>query len=154
MEGPRNVIADTFSRLLHSNMSSPLVEKKAASVVSSSESNNRNESSYSWLMDDKDIIVVCFFVFLAVCFFHKFQDWEWLPEVSHQRCVHYSKNPQDMASAREYINEALSIAMRAMKAAIHSTLGSSPGSLTFLGTCSLTFFWLLIGTRSLKDKNI
>ncbi len=31
---------------------------------------------------------------------------------------------------KEYINEALSIAMRAMRAAIHSTLGSSPGSLT------------------------
>jgi hypothetical protein len=36
-----------------------------------------------------------------------------------------------MASAKEYINEALSIAMHAIKAAIHSTLGSSPGSLTF-----------------------
>ncbi len=36
-----------------------------------------------------------------------------------------------MASAREYIDEALSIAMHAMKAAIHSTLGSSPGSLIF-----------------------
>jgi hypothetical protein len=36
-----------------------------------------------------------------------------------------------MASAKEYINEALSIAMHAMKAAINSTLGSSPGSLTF-----------------------
>ena len=36
-----------------------------------------------------------------------------------------------MASAKEYINEALSIAMHVMKAAIHSTLGSSPGSLTF-----------------------
>jgi hypothetical protein len=42
-----------------------------------------------------------------------------------------AKNPQDMASAKEYIYEALSIAMHAMKAAIHSTLGSSPGSLTF-----------------------
>jgi hypothetical protein len=39
--------------------------------------------------------------------------------------------PQDMANAKEYINEALSIAMHAMRAAIHSTLGSSPGSLTF-----------------------
>jgi hypothetical protein len=45
--------------------------------------------------------------------------------------VHYSKNPQDVASAKEYINDALSIAMHAMKAAIHSTLGSSPRSLTF-----------------------
>ncbi len=36
-----------------------------------------------------------------------------------------------MACAKEYIDEALSIAMHAMRAAIHSTLGSSPGSLTF-----------------------
>jgi hypothetical protein len=41
--------------------------------------------------------------------------------------------PLDMASAKEYINETLSIAMHAMKAAIHSTLGSSPESLTFNG---------------------
>jgi hypothetical protein len=36
-----------------------------------------------------------------------------------------------MASAKEYIDEALSIAMHAMKAAINYTQGSSPGSLTF-----------------------
>jgi hypothetical protein len=36
-----------------------------------------------------------------------------------------------MASAKENIDEALSIAMHAMKVAINSTLGSSPGSLTF-----------------------
>jgi hypothetical protein len=36
-----------------------------------------------------------------------------------------------MASAKEYINEALSIAMYAMRSAIHSTMGSSPGSLKF-----------------------
>jgi hypothetical protein len=45
--------------------------------------------------------------------------------------MHYSKNPQDMASTKEYIDEGLSIAMHAMKAAIHSTLGSSPRSHTF-----------------------
>ena len=39
--------------------------------------------------------------------------------------------PQDMANAKEYINEALSIAMHAMRVAIHSTPGSSLGSLTF-----------------------
>jgi hypothetical protein len=39
--------------------------------------------------------------------------------------------PPDMASAKEYVNEALSIGMHAMRAAIHSTLGSSPGILTF-----------------------
>jgi hypothetical protein len=37
----------------------------------------------------------------------------------------------DMTSAKEYINEALSIAMHAMKAAIHSTLGISCGRHTF-----------------------
>jgi hypothetical protein len=36
-----------------------------------------------------------------------------------------------MTSAKEYINEALSIAIHAVKTAIISTLGSSPGSLTF-----------------------
>jgi hypothetical protein len=36
-----------------------------------------------------------------------------------------------MASAKEYIEEILSIAMHAIKAAIQSTLGSSLGSLTF-----------------------
>jgi hypothetical protein len=47
VDGPRNVIADTFSRLLHSYVSSPLVRKKATNVVSNSESNNRNESPHS-----------------------------------------------------------------------------------------------------------
>ncbi len=56
VEGPRNVITDTFSRLLHSYLSSPLVGKKSTNDVSNSESNNRNESSYSLLMDDRDII--------------------------------------------------------------------------------------------------
>jgi hypothetical protein len=56
VEGPRNVIADTFSRLSRSYMSSPVVGKKATNVVSNSESNNRNESLHSLLMDDGDII--------------------------------------------------------------------------------------------------
>ena len=56
MEGPRNVIADTFSRLLCSDMSSPFVGKKAAYVDRDSESGtNRNEPSHSLLMDDRDI---------------------------------------------------------------------------------------------------
>ncbi len=33
--------------------------------------------------------------------------------------------------AKEYIDEALSITMHAMRAGAHSTLGSSPGSLVF-----------------------
>jgi hypothetical protein len=36
-----------------------------------------------------------------------------------------------MASAKEHVNEALSIAMHAMRAALHFTLGSILGSLTF-----------------------
>jgi hypothetical protein len=51
--------------------------------------------------------------------------------VSYQRRVLYSKKPQDLASAKEYINEALSIAMHAIRAAIHSKLGNSPGRHTF-----------------------
>jgi hypothetical protein len=47
-----NMIEDTFSRLLHKDMSSPLVGKKATNVVSNSESNRRNEPSHSLLMDD------------------------------------------------------------------------------------------------------
>jgi hypothetical protein len=39
--------------------------------------------------------------------------------------------PQNIANGKEYIDEALSIAMHTMRAGIHSTLGSSPGSLTF-----------------------
>ncbi len=54
VDGPCNVITDTFSRLLHSYVSSPLVGKKAANVVSNSESNSRNESSHSSLMDDRE----------------------------------------------------------------------------------------------------
>jgi hypothetical protein len=50
--------------------------------------------------------------------------------VTSEMCALQQKNPKDMASAKEYINEALSITMHTMKAAIHSTLGSSQGSLT------------------------
>jgi hypothetical protein len=47
------------------------------------------------------------------------------------RTLLHGEPPPDMASTKEYIDEALSIAMYAMRAAIHSTLGSSLGSLTF-----------------------
>ncbi len=36
-----------------------------------------------------------------------------------------------MTSAKEYVDEALFIAMHTVRAGIHSTLGSSPRSLTF-----------------------
>jgi hypothetical protein len=47
------------------------------------------------------------------------------------RTLLHGESPPDMASAKEYVNEALSIAMHAMRAGIHSTLGSSLGSLLF-----------------------
>jgi hypothetical protein len=56
-----------------------------------------------------------------------------------------------MASAKEYINEALSIAMHSMKAAIYSTLGSSPESLTFNRDM---FFNIPLIAHWHKDKNI
>jgi hypothetical protein len=43
----------------------------------------------------------------------------------------HGEPPPDMAIAKELIDEVLSIAMHAMRAAIHSTLGSSLGSLAF-----------------------
>jgi hypothetical protein len=57
------------------------------------------------------------------------------------RTLLYGEPPSDMASVKdkEYVNEALSIAMCAMRAAIHSTLGSSPGNLTFNRDMLLNF---------------
>ncbi len=53
MEGPLNVIADTFSKLSRNkNKSSALVGKKAASVVSNSES----KAEYSSSIDDREIL--------------------------------------------------------------------------------------------------
>ncbi len=41
-------------------------------------------------------------------------------------------NPsQNIANAEQYADEALFIAMHAMRAGVHSTLGSSPGNLVF-----------------------
>ncbi len=41
-------------------------------------------------------------------------------------------NPlQYIANAAQYVDEALSIAMHAMQAGVHSNLGSSPGNLVF-----------------------
>jgi hypothetical protein len=47
------------------------------------------------------------------------------------RTLLHGEPPQNIANAKEYIDEALSIAMHTMRAGIHSILGSSPGSLTF-----------------------
>ncbi len=56
MEGLRNVIANTSSRLSRNDESSPLVGKKATNVISDSESDNDNESLYSSIIDDKEIL--------------------------------------------------------------------------------------------------
>ncbi len=47
------------------------------------------------------------------------------------RTLLHREPPQNIANAKEYVDEALSIAMHAMRAGIHSTLGSSPGSLPY-----------------------
>jgi hypothetical protein len=39
--------------------------------------------------------------------------------------------PQNIANAEQYVDEALSIAMYAMRAGVHSTLGSRLGNLVF-----------------------
>jgi hypothetical protein len=52
IEGPCNVIADTFSGLLHKDVPSTLVGKKAAHVVCDSEL----ESLYLSLIEDKEIL--------------------------------------------------------------------------------------------------
>ncbi len=56
VEGPHNVIVDTFSRLSRNDESSPLVGKNAANVISDSESDNDNEPLYSSIIDDKEIL--------------------------------------------------------------------------------------------------
>jgi hypothetical protein len=48
-----------------------------------------------------------------------------------QRTLLHGNPPQNIASAEQYEDEALSIAMHTMQAGVHSTLGSSPGNLVF-----------------------
>ena len=56
VEDPRNVIAATFSRLLHNAVHSHLVGKKATYVVSNSESGNENELFHASIIDYKEIL--------------------------------------------------------------------------------------------------
>ncbi len=49
----------------------------------------------------------------------------------HTHTHTHGEPPQNIANTKEYVDEALSIAVHAMRAGIHSTLGSSPGSLTY-----------------------
>jgi hypothetical protein len=47
------------------------------------------------------------------------------------RILLHGNPPQNIVSAEQYVDEALSIAMHAIQAGVHSTLGSSPGNLVF-----------------------
>ena len=47
------------------------------------------------------------------------------------RTLLHSEPPQNITTAKEFVGEALFIAMHAMRAGTHTTLGSSPGSLVF-----------------------
>ncbi len=47
------------------------------------------------------------------------------------RTLLHGNSPQNIANAEQYMDEALSFAMDAMQAGVHSTLGSSPGNLVF-----------------------
>jgi hypothetical protein len=47
------------------------------------------------------------------------------------RTLLHGEPPQNIASAKDYVDEALSIAIHALRAGVHSTMGSSPGSLVF-----------------------
>ncbi len=47
------------------------------------------------------------------------------------RTLLHREPPQNIATAKEFIDEALSIAMHAMRVGIHTTLDRSPGSLVF-----------------------
>ena len=43
----------------------------------------------------------------------------------------HGEPPKNIDNAKEFVDEALFIAMHAMRATMHSTLGSSPGRLVF-----------------------
>jgi hypothetical protein len=47
------------------------------------------------------------------------------------RTLLHGEPPQNIANAKYYVVEALSIAMHAMRIGVHSTMGSSPGNLVF-----------------------
>ena len=70
------------------------------------------------------------------------------------RTLLHGEPPQNIKNAKEYVDEALSIAMHAMRVGVHSTMGSSPGNLAFnrdmflnipvqadRGCAAVAFFW-------------
>jgi len=46
-------------------------------------------------------------------------------------CIKQLATPQNIKNAKEYVDEALSIAMHAMRVGVHFTMGSSPGNFAF-----------------------
>ncbi len=55
------------------------------------------------------------------------------------RTLLHGEPPQNIADAKEFVDEALSIAMHKMRARINPTLGTSPGSLVFNKDIFLTY---------------
>ena len=47
------------------------------------------------------------------------------------RTLLHGNDPKTVSKANKLIDEALSIAMHAMRSSVHTTLGSSPGALVF-----------------------
>ena len=47
------------------------------------------------------------------------------------RTLVHENRPRDEARARELVDEALAVAQHALRCAVHTTLGSSPGALVF-----------------------
>ncbi len=47
------------------------------------------------------------------------------------RTLLHGESPQNIKNAKESVDEALSIAMHAMRVEVHSTMGSTPGNLVF-----------------------
>jgi hypothetical protein len=58
---------------------------------------------------------------------------EWMHQTVRNilRTLLQGEPPRDVTRAKNFINEALSIAMQAMHTGVHTTLGSSPGNLVF-----------------------
>jgi hypothetical protein len=85
IEGPRNVIVDTFSRLLPKDVPSTLVGKKATRVVSNSEL----ESLYLSLIDNEEILQC--FLNLPCCLLNNEK------EKRPKKCRKYSADTHSLA---------------------------------------------------------
>ena len=55
------------------------------------------------------------------------------------RTLLHGEIPQNITTAKEFVDEALSIATHAMRAGVHTTLGSNPVSLQQRHVFKLTF---------------